>query len=146
MGSGSHRVAVLFNCIVSALAYDLTGKKKYLDAVTEGMDYLMGRNAMDKSYVSGYGERPLMNPHHRFWAHQANSTYPVVPAGVLSGGPNSAVEDTYARGCGHLGKPAQKCYVDHIESWSTNEVCINWNTPLAWITAFTDEKNDKKCR
>ncbi len=131
---------VIDNCIASALAYDFTGAKKYLDDVTEGMDYLMGRNAMDKSYVSGYGERPLLNPHHRFWAHQMDPTYPSVPAGVLSGGPNSGVEDPYAQAMGLAGSPAQKCYVDHIESWSTNEITINWNTPLAWVAAFIDEK------
>ncbi len=132
------------NCIVSALAHDFTGAKKYLDDVTEGMDYLMGRNAADKSYVSGYGERPLINPHHRFWAHQANSSFPMVPAGVLSGGPNSALQDPYAQGMGLAGSPAQKCYVDHIESWSTNEITINWNAPLAWIAAFIDEKFDRR--
>jgi endoglucanase len=30
--------------------------------------------------------------------------------------------------------------MDHIESWSTNEITVNWNAPLAWITAFLDEK------
>jgi endoglucanase len=127
-------------CIVSAYAYDFSGNRTYLNDVTESMDYLLGRNAMDKSYVSGYGERPLENPHHRFWAHQANSDYPMVPPGVLSGGPNSAMEDDYARSVLDYGNtPAQKCYVDHIESWSTNEITINWNAPLAWVTAYIDE-------
>lgn len=136
---GSNSI-VVNNCIISALAFDFTWKKKYLNDVISGMDYLMGRNAMDQSYVSGYGERPLKNPHHRFWAHQANSSYPMVPAGVLSGGPNSSVQDPYAQAAGLAGMPAQKCFVDHIESWSTNEITINWNAPLAWVAAFLDEK------
>ena len=142
---------VINMAIVSALAFEFTGRKRYLDNVTETMDYLMGRNAMDKSYVSGYGERPLTNPHHRFWAHQANSSYPLVPAGVLSGGPNSGLEDPYAQGAGLVGSPAQKCYADHIECWSTNEIAINWNAPLAWVAAFIDEKYNpqpqrRRCR
>ena len=35
------------------------------------------------------------------------------------------------KGC----KP-QFCYIDDIESWSTNELTINWNSPLSWISAF----------
>jgi endoglucanase len=128
-------------CIVFAYAYDFSRNRTYLNDVTESMDYLLGRNAMDKSYVSGYGERPLENPHHRFWAHQANSDYPTVPPGVLSGGPNSALQDDFARSVlDPVNTPAQKCYVDNIESWSTNEITINWNAPLAWVTAYIDEQ------
>jgi endoglucanase len=84
-----------------------------------------------------------MNPTHRFWAHQANAAYPMVPAGVLCGGPDLALEDAYVQGIGLVGSPAQKCYVDNFQSPSTNEVAINWNSSLAWVVAFIDEKFDK---
>ena len=64
------------NGIIMALAYDLTGAAKYLSAVIQSMDYLLGRNAMDKSYVTGYGAKPLQNPHHRFWANQITAADP----------------------------------------------------------------------
>jgi len=35
--------------------------------------------------------------------------------------------------------PPQKCYIDHTDSWSTNEITINWNAPFAWVTAYLDE-------
>lgn len=127
------------NGIIMALAYDFTGSAQYLNGANEAMNYLLGRNAMNKSYVSGYGENPLLNPHHRFWAKQANSSFPAPPPGSLSGGPNSGLDDPYA--AANLGgcKP-QKCYVDHIESYATNEITINWNAPLAWLAAYLDEK------
>ena len=31
------------------------------------------------------------------------------------------------------GCAAQFCYVDDIQSWSTNELTINWNSALAWV-------------
>ncbi len=130
---------ILNNMIVLASAYDWTRDAMYLDAVVEGMDYLLGRNALDQSYVSGYGARPLMNPHHRYWAHQLDPQYPPVPAGVVSGGPNSSLQDPYAQSVGLQGCAPQKCFVDHISSWSTNEITINWNAPFAWVTAFLDE-------
>jgi endoglucanase len=29
--------------------------------------------------------------------------------------------------------------MDNIESWSTNEITINWNAPFAWITSYMDD-------
>ena len=123
-----------------ALANDFTHDVKYLNGVAEGMDYLLGRNPLDQSYVSGYGERPLENPHHRFWAYQANNKLPKVPPGVVSGGPNSGLEDPYVQAAGLQGCAPQKCFIDNIEAWSVNEMAINWNAPLAWVAAFLDEK------
>jgi endoglucanase len=131
--------SVINNMIILALAYDFTADDVYFNAVSEGMDYLLGRNPMDQSYVAGYGERPLQNPHHRFWAKQLVDTFPPPYPGAVSGGPNSSLQDPYASGL-LAGCPAQKCFVDHIESWSTNEITINWNAPFAWVTAFLDEQ------
>ena len=130
---------VLNNLIVLALAHDFTKEPRYFDAVVSGMNYLLGNNPLGQSYVTGYGERPLENPHHRFWAQQASRKYPAPPAGVVSGGPNSNVDDPYSKSAGLKGCPAAKCFVDHIEAYSVNEVTINWNAPLAWVSAYLDE-------
>jgi endoglucanase len=134
---------VVNNVIVLGLAYDFTKQQKYLDGAVLGMDYLLGRNPLAQSYVSGYGEKSLENPHHRFWAHQANGKYPKAPAGVLSGGPNSTIDDPYSKGAGLRGCVPEKCYIDNIEAWSVNEITINWNAPLAWAAAWLDEKSKK---
>jgi endoglucanase len=132
---------VLNNMLIMALAHDFTHEQKYLDGVGEGMSYLLGRNPMDQSYVTGYGERPLTHPHHRFWAHQANAAFPGPPSGALSGGPNSGLQDPYVQAAGLAGCAPQKCFVDNIEAWSANEIAINWNAPLAWTAAYLDEKS-----
>lgn len=136
--------SVINNALVSALAYDFTKKPEYLRTVVFALDYLLGRNALGQSYISGYGDRPLQNPHHRFWAKQANAHFPAAAPGALSGGPNSALQDPYARAAGLLGCKPQKCFIDNIESWSTNEITINWNAPLFWVTAWLDEVIDRK--
>ncbi len=127
------------NAVVMAYAHDFTGDDKYLRGVIWAMDYLLGRNGMGKSYVTGFGERALENPHHRFWAHQANANYPEAPPGALSGGPNSSLQDPYAQAAGLRGCAPQKCFIDHIEAWSVNEITINWNAPFAWVAAYLDE-------
>jgi endoglucanase len=123
-----------------ALAFDFSKDPKYLEGVNEGMNYLLGRNPLDQSYVTGYGERPLEHPHHRFWAHQANASFPSPPAGAISGGPNSGLQDPYVQAAGLAGCAPEKCFIDNIEAWSANEIAINWNSPLAWTAAFLDEK------
>ncbi|WP_081736433.1 glycoside hydrolase family 9 protein [Amycolatopsis orientalis] len=128
------------NASVLALAYDFTGAAKYREGVFEALHYLLGRNPVSYSYVSGYGGQPVRNVHHRHWANQLDPTLPIAPPGVLSGGPNSGLQDPVAerrlQGC----KP-QKCFVDHIEAYSLNEVTVNWNSALAWIANWAAEKS-----
>jgi endoglucanase len=132
---------LLNNLIVLALAADFTDRHKYSNAVAAGMDYLLGRNALDQSYVTGYGGNPLRNPHHRFWAQQTNNKYPPPPPGALSGGPNASLEDPYVKQAANLANCApEKCFADNIESYSTNEVAINWNAPFAWVLFYLDEE------
>ncbi len=130
---------VLNNALTMALAYDFTKDPQLLRAVGLGMDYVLGRNPMGKSYITGYGIRPLEYPHHRYWAFQANPKYPKAPAGAVSGGPNSGLQDPYVKAAGLTGCAPEKCFVDNCDAWSTNEITINWNAPLVWLTAWLDE-------
>ncbi|WP_432253866.1 glycoside hydrolase family 9 protein [Streptomyces sp. HNM1019] len=127
------------NGTVLAVAYELTEEQRYRAGALETLDYLLGRNALGQSYVTGYGERTSQNQHHRFWAHQYDASLPNPPAGSIAGGANSGLQDPVAQeklpGCA----PAA-CYVDDIGSYSTNEVAINWNAPLAWLAAFAAER------
>ncbi|XVV01631.1 glycoside hydrolase family 9 protein [Actinosynnema sp. CA-248983] len=128
------------NASVLALAHDFTGAAKYREGVFEVLHYLLGRNPVSYSYVTGYGTQPVKNVHHRHWANQLDSSLPTAPPGVLSGGPNSGLQDPIAArllpGC----KP-QKCFVDHIEAYSLNEVTVNWNSAFAWIANWAAEKS-----
>jgi endoglucanase len=133
------------NLLVLGLAHDFTCDTTYADAMTRGVDYLFGRNPLGHSYITGYGERVEQNPHHRFWANAADPDFPPPPPGVMAGGPNSGLEDPIAsallEGC-----PPQRCFVDHIEAWSVNEITINWNSPFAWVSAYMDELGDTQLR
>lgn len=130
---------ILNNMILVCLAYKIHGQSKYLDAVRMSMDYLLGRNPVNQSYVSGYGTYAMQHPHHRFWANDPANGYPPPPAGVLSGGPNANPEDPVAKNADLLSLPESKRYIDDIGSYTTNEVTINWNAPLVWVAAFLDE-------
>ncbi len=139
-GSNSN---VLNNGLVMAYAYRFTGEQKYLDAVVQTTDYVLGRNGLNFSFVSGYGTYAMQHPHHRFWADEPSQGFPPVPPGVLSGGPNSQPADPAAQAPEIASRPPSKRYIDDIQSYSTNEVAINWNAPLAWVTAFLDQTYSK---
>jgi endoglucanase len=77
---------ILNNLIVLGTAYDITGGSKYRTGVLAGVDYLFGRNALNLSYVTGYGAVTAQNQHTRLYAHQLDPVLPHPPAGALAGG------------------------------------------------------------
>jgi len=127
----------LNRAMVLARAADFTGKQVYRDEAVDLVDYVLGRNPLNFSYVSGYGEKAMQHPHHRFWANDGR--LPPPPPGVIAGGPNQTPSDPAAdaalKGCA-----PQTCYVDVIGSYSTNEVAVNWNAPLFWVAAWLDQR------
>ncbi len=133
---------VVNNAICMGLAYDIADEAQYISGVSTAMDYLMGRNVLEQSYVTGYGERELKYPHHRWWSYQLDNTFPSAPKGVLSGGPNSQMQDPMIQGKGYkAGEVAPMvCFLDNVEAWSVNECTINWNSPLVWIASFLEDE------
>ncbi|MFF5228704.1 glycoside hydrolase family 9 protein [Dactylosporangium sp. NPDC000521] len=130
---------MLNNLAVVGTAYDLTGEAKYRDGVLSGMDYIFGRNALNQSYVTGYGEKASKNQHSRWYANQLDPKLPNPPRGTLAGGPNSSLQDEVASAALKDCKP-QLCYIDDIKSWSTNELTINWNSSLSWVASFAADQ------
>lgn len=131
--------SLLNRAMILAQAERLTGQARYRDGVVDAIDYVLGRNPLDQSYVTGFGANPVRNPHHRFWAHSLDPKMPPPPPGVLSGGPNSTsmgdtVSSTMKGKC-----VGQRCWADKPYAFTMNEVAINWNAPLFWVTAYLDE-------
>jgi endoglucanase len=131
---------VLNNAVVLATAYDITGGSKYRDGAVQTMDYILGRNALNISYVTGYGEVAAHNQHSRWYAHELDPALPNPPDGTLAGGPNSSIQDPYAQ-ARIQGCVGQFCYIDDIQSWSTNEHTINWNAALARMSSFVADQH-----
>ena len=49
---------ILNNLVVLVAAHAITDERRFRDGVAVGMDYLLGRNALGQSYVTGYGTTP----------------------------------------------------------------------------------------
>jgi endoglucanase len=103
-----------------AVAHRLEAKDDYLDAIVSQLDHVLGRNPYGRSFVTGLGHLPPMNPHHRPSA--ADGVIAPWP-GQLVGGPEKVWSD----------------WVDEQESYRTNEVAINWSAALAYaLAAFVE--------
>ncbi|MBQ1518881.1 MAG: glycoside hydrolase family 9 protein [Ruminococcus sp.] len=134
------------NALLIAYAYEFTGDQQYLDSAAEAMDYLMGRNGLGISYVTGYGEYTAKNPYHKWWANGIDASFPKAPDGVLVGGPAAGLADNIA---GSLGMKkgllaAQKCYVDNTEAFFENTPALQLNASLASVASILQDTADGK--
>jgi len=127
---------MLNNLVVLAAAHDLTGENRYRDAVAHGMDYLLGRNALGQSYITGYGTDSTRRQRARHFAHDLDPSFPSPPAGALAGGPTSKDHPGWPTDPRLEGLPPQRRYLDEPTSETTNDVCIRWNAPLVYVAAF----------
>ncbi len=124
--------------IIKLLALRFTGDNKYKAAIQGDADYLMGRNATGYCFITGAGSKPPMNIHHR--PSGSDGVDEPVP-GFLVGGPNTVVMND----CVPLVKRSElpaKSYTDSECSYSTNEICINWNAPLFFVLGAMDILGD----
>ena len=120
-------MSVANNAMLLMMASQITGEDPCRELAKRHLDYLLGANGLGMCFVTGEGTRSPVNPHHR--PSQALGS---VMRGMLVGGPDSSLEDPYAKGVLADQAPAM-CYVDNAQSFSTNEVTIYWNSPLIYL-------------
>jgi len=128
---GSNSTA-LNQAMLLVQAYQLQRKPEYLQAAQSQLDYVLGRNPLGLSFVTGIGARSPQHIHHRISIADGVAT--PVP-GLLVGGPQPGQQD--AKECKHAyasSLPALS-YLDAECSYATNEVAINWNAPLVYVSA-----------
>lgn len=115
--------------------------REYLEAARNQINYLLGTNALGISYVTGNGENAFRNPHNRpTFADGIDDPMP----GWVSGGPFATPCDEAAIRLIPAGTAPMKCYVDHVDSYSTNEITIYWNSPAIFVAAFLDQNQHKQ--
>ncbi len=125
---GSNSVAAN-QAMILLNAFELTGEGTYLAAGNASIDYLLGKNPLGFSFVTGFGDQTPMDPHHRPSLSDRN-TLPV--PGLLAGGPHSLQPEG---NCNYPSTLPAISYVDDVCSFSTNEIAINWNAAMVYATA-----------
>ncbi|RZL11464.1 MAG: cellulase, partial [Pedobacter sp.] len=107
-------------------AYKLTHNQTYLNYALANLDYILGRNGTGYSYLTGYGSKSPMHPHHR--PSIADGIIDPIP-GLMVGGPNPGMQDSIKL----KSVAPDEAYIDNKDSYATNEIAINWNAPLAYL-------------
>jgi endoglucanase len=98
---------------------------------------MLGTNAHNISFVTGVGSRYPMRIHHRPSA--ADQIVEPVPA-YVAGGPNRYLQDDVLRRMFTSETPPALCFADHVDSYASNEVCLNWNAPLVFTAGYFNAK------
>lgn len=139
-GWGSNSVAANQG-ILLIQAYKLSHDTKYLLYALNNLDYILGRNGAGYSYLTGFGSKSPMHPHHR--PSVADGIVDPVP-GLLAGGANPGMQDK-------IPVPSivpDEAYIDDDRAYAVNEIAINWNAPFAYLAnaleALQDELNFAK--
>ena len=131
-------LGVLNRGMLFGTTYRLNPKPEYFTAVVRQMDYLLGINATDYSYVTGVGAHAFCNPHNRITVAAHLEEGETIP-GYVSGGANGTRwVDPLAKELIPEGTPPMKCFVDRWECYSLNEITIYWNSPAIFCAAFLD--------
>ena len=130
---GSNAESCLGRGIAQMYEYALTKDSKYRQAALSTLDYFFGRNATGYCYLTGFGTQRVMNIHHRISA--ADNIKEPVP-GLVAGGANKGQEDAEFVPA-YTSKIPDESYQDHVGSYASNEIAINWNaylvSLLGWI-------------
>ncbi len=109
-------IALLYSDYVT----DATRKARYHDFGVSQINYILGSNPSNRSYMIGFGNNPPINPHHRTghgsWTDslQSPTNNRHILYGALVGGPGAA-NDTY---------------VDDRGNFQANEVATDYNSGL----------------
>ncbi len=125
-------------CQAMALLYAdrLLGTTQYRRYALQNADYLLGRNATGYCYVTGFGDKSPMHPHHRI--SEADAVEAPFP-GMLVGGPNPGQQDKRdMHDAVYPSNYPDESYIDNMESYASNEIAINWNASLVAFLCWLD--------
>lgn len=110
-------------------AYRLFQDEKFLNPALANLDYLLGRNGTGYSFLTGFGEKSPLDPHHR--PSYTDGVAEPVP-GLMVGGPHATA--IQGEGCAdYPGSARGNRFLDHWCSYSTNENAINYNSAFTYL-------------
>ena len=128
---GSLRYAANTAMMAGVVADELINPNgSYSELATNIMDYILGDNPRESSYVVGYGENAPLQPHHRG------------ASGVGWEGFNSDSDNLYSLDGALVGGPHGTDdfgYEDLRTDYISNEVALDYNAGLVGALAFANQ-------
>jgi endoglucanase len=117
-GSNTAQGQYAYPCL---LHWGLAREQKYIDAVSQLMDYNQGLNPLGKCYVCGIGFNRVHNPHDRESAYTIEQGWGPRP-GILVFGPGGRGRGTSVPEVESLAR--ERRYIDNLPSIQWNEFTI----------------------
>jgi endoglucanase len=130
---GNHG-ALTANSYILNTAYRLssseTEKARYRNAVHEIVGHIFGRNYFARSFVTGVGHNPPVQPHDR----RSMATEKPWPGYIIGGPNNQSLTDNTGpvAPAGATCATAAVCYFDIYSDYARNEIAINWNASMIY--------------
>lgn len=125
---------ILNQALILCNTHRLTNDEKYLIGAEQINDYIFGKNATGYSFLTGFGSKRVMFPHHR--PSGADGIVDPVP-GFIIGGPNNDRQD--AKQIEYTSEFPAKAFADAQGSFASNEVCLNWNAPAVYVLGYLEQ-------
>ncbi|WP_145407800.1 glycoside hydrolase family 9 protein [Paenibacillus xylanexedens] len=97
--------------------------ERMLQVASGNLNYLLGTNPLQLSFITGHGENRVHTTHHVIYM---SDFIKEMPNGYMPGGPNNN---------GKYNFPA-KAYNQATVDWESNEQALNYNSPLIYLTAL----------
>jgi endoglucanase len=124
---------VMNNAILLILGYEKLQNDSFKNVALDQINYILGLNAHGFSFVTGIGTVSPMFPHHR---PSAADGIPEPIPGLLVGGPDQYLSDPVLQAHFTSSTPPALCYLDDQNSYASNEIAINWNAPLIFVSGY----------
>ena len=112
-------------------AYRLTQNQHYLTAAIDQLDYILGRNHFNQSFITGIGAKSVKHINHPF----AVARKIIIP-GLVVGGPNEDAQDGIA-----VRNKGQLSYRDDNRSYTTNQYAIDNNASVISLIVNVTAQN-----
>lgn len=125
---------ILSDCVICQTAYMLFGLERYRSAAAVLMQYILGRNPVGISYITGTGEQSPLRPAH---ALSVSTLAKPVPGMVVCGA-NRELDDDFSKWRLSGKTPPAKCYIDNECSFSTNAPSVAFSALAVLAAAFFD--------
>jgi endoglucanase len=117
-GSNTAQGQYAYPCL---LYWSLTKEQKYIDAVSQLMDYVQGLNPIGKCYMTGIGFNRMHNPHDRESAYTKRQGWGPRP-GILVFGPGGSGRGVSVPPVSGLAR--ERRYIDNMGSIQWSEFTV----------------------
>lgn len=110
------------------IGYHLFKDEILLKTVQHQLDYILGKNALNLSFITGYGKNSVNNLHNRLTISHSAMLNGFLAAGIDKNLENSILKELISK-----ETPEAKRFIDHNQSYSNTEVAIYQNSVFIFV-------------